>query len=174
MNNDSTVIRALAASLLLAFLSGASATAAVPAKRATFQVLQEHYAAIWRALSDDRLDGIEKEALAMEKATRKLMADFDAERAGVPEDETGIVREALPELAEASAKLARARGIAAARDAFHAVSKPMVRYRSAVSEPGTVVVYCPMAERGWIQGGGPVANPYYGKSMLRCGTVLPR
>ena len=38
---------------------------------------------------------------------------------------------------------------------------------------GYARAYCPMYERGapWIQKDGPVRNPYYGSTMLTCGTV---
>ncbi|WP_333600926.1 DUF3347 domain-containing protein [Flavobacterium sp.] len=33
------------------------------------------------------------------------------------------------------------------------------------------VVYCPMKEANWISSTNEVANPYYGKAMLSCGSV---
>lgn len=33
------------------------------------------------------------------------------------------------------------------------------------------VVYCPMKEASWISSINEVANPYYGKAMLTCGSI---
>lgn len=33
------------------------------------------------------------------------------------------------------------------------------------------IVYCPMKEASWITDINEVANPYYGKAMLKCGSI---
>jgi hypothetical protein len=43
-----------------------------------------------------------------------------------------------------------------------------------LTEPNTVVVYCAMAEKVWIQPKGEIGNPYYGQSMARCGEVVSK
>lgn len=70
------------------------------------------------------------------------------------------------------------------RNAFEHVSLQMESLLRGFGNPDDQplrVAYCPMAfdsqGAAWIQRDGPVANPYYGASMLRCGdfraTVLP-
>ena len=39
-----------------------------------------------------------------------------------------------------------------------------------ISSKGYRMAYCPMAKARWIQKDNKIANPYFGKSMLRCGT----
>lgn len=36
-------------------------------------------------------------------------------------------------------------------------------------QTSVAVAFCPMAPGRWLQTGAPLANPYYGASMLRCG-----
>jgi hypothetical protein len=40
--------------------------------------------------------------------------------------------------------------------------------------PGMKVAYCPMAKRSWIQKEDAIRNPYYGKSMLTCGSFTKK
>jgi len=42
---------------------------------------------------------------------------------------------------------------------------------SSLKTPQAVrIAYCPMARKPWLQQDGPLANPYYGKSMPGCGS----
>ncbi len=64
-----------------------------------------------------------------------------------------------------------ATGIKDARTAFGELSDAML----ALAGDGTGgkdvrVAYCPMAKKSWLQTGSEIANPYYGASMLRCGS----
>lgn len=54
------------------------------------------------------------------------------------------------------------------REAFKPLSESMAK---AELPGGMAVVYCPMAKAHWVQKNGEVANPFYGSSMLRCGTI---
>jgi hypothetical protein len=57
--------------------------------------------------------------------------------------------------------------ITKARTVFKALSDDIEPL--TVTEKNVTVMHCPMARASWVQPTGPVANPYYGKSMLRCG-----
>ncbi len=50
----------------------------------------------------------------------------------------------------------------------------LVRYREATgaAEGRPVVVYCPRVRKSWLQAKGAVTNPYYGSSVLPCGSVV--
>ena len=36
---------------------------------------------------------------------------------------------------------------------------------------GVRVAVCPMVQKPWLQKGDAIANPYYGKEMLTCGSL---
>ncbi len=57
------------------------------------------------------------------------------------------------------------------RAAYLAASVPALELARASKGGDTslVVAYCPMKPGRWLQQGGPLANPYYGAKMLRCG-----
>jgi hypothetical protein len=54
------------------------------------------------------------------------------------------------------------------RESFKSLSELITKAELA---NGLALAYCPMAKAHWIQKNGKVANPYYGSSMLRCGTI---
>lgn len=92
-----------------------------------------------------------------------------------PQGRDAAVSEQLRAPAE---QIATAAELESARSAFATLSQ---QFQSLVEHVGTnsnqalYLVHCPMAFGGrggdWIQSDQTVANPYYGKRMLRCGTV---
>jgi hypothetical protein len=40
-----------------------------------------------------------------------------------------------------------------------------------LSDKPVYVQYCPMADGSWLSDEKQIVNPYYGKSMLSCGSV---
>lgn len=81
-------------------------------------------------------------------------------------------------LTEAAGRIARAGDIAAARTAFLHVSQALIPLLKQTGTPELYLAHCPMAFRGkggdWLQSGKTISNPYYGKSMLRCGVIKER
>jgi Cu(I)/Ag(I) efflux system membrane fusion protein len=78
-----------------------------------------------------------------------------------------------PEVAKQADTLAQAKDLKAAREAFKPLSASLVKYL-ADNKAGKGVyheAYCPMAKASWLQTEKEVKNPYYGKSMLDCGTL---
>ena len=69
--------------------------------------------------------------------------------------------------------LASAKNIEDARKTFGDLSTVLVPIFQAEKIPGTMAYMCSMKDKPWVQRGDKIANPYYGKSMLTCGTVLP-
>ena len=60
------------------------------------------------------------------------------------------------------------------RAAYKGFSKPFLDIATAEYSPDQgdedwALMHCSMAKGSWIQTDGPVANPYYGSKMLRCG-----
>lgn len=74
-------------------------------------------------------------------------------------------------------QLANAANIGVARESFQALSKQLLSLTKSTGtdDRDVYVVHCPMAFGGkggtWLQKEKTVANPYYGSSMLRCGSV---
>ena len=69
-------------------------------------------------------------------------------------------------------KLMKIETIEEARLIFRDLSRPMVEWASSSRPVGIVVLYCPVANATWVQLHGPILNPFYGKALLSCGTVV--
>jgi hypothetical protein len=69
-----------------------------------------------------------------------------------------------------AAAAASARDLESMRAAFKPLSEAVAKERIPA---GYVVASCPMYRSGaaWVQKDGPVRNPYYGSSMLECGSI---
>lgn len=67
--------------------------------------------------------------------------------------------------------------IKAVRASFENLSNALISYLKEVDrkegEPSITACtfYCPMAKKLWLQADKEVGNPYYGKSMLKCGEL---
>ncbi len=151
--------------LLTLTLFALTAAAGGASSSEDFDALVKPYETIRLALVDDSTEGVAEEAEAIAAQAK----DLAAEKA-TPE----AVKTLLPEIAKAAGKLAEAPDLAAAREAFYALSQALVRYRSHVEGERPVVAYCPMAAKSWLQPDGEIGNPYYGQSMARCGEVVER
>src|SRR5438132_11046816 len=115
-----------------------------------------HYLTIQTELAKDSVKGVDEHANAIAKAVKG--------------DEMKMLS---PEVAKQAETLAAAKNIKQARDAFKPLSGSLVKYL-ADNKAGKGVyheAYCPMAKAGWLQTEKEVRNPYYGKSMLDCGTL---
>lgn len=111
------------------------------------------YFRIQASLSDDKTEGVTAEAKAIATAAKAMGEP------GVP-------------IAKAADALAHATDLGAARTAFSQLSDAVIAFsESTKAEAGEGVhaMYCPMANKQWMQKGEKVSNPYYGKSMLTCG-----
>jgi hypothetical protein len=116
--------------------------------------LVEPYLQVQVALSGDQFDGVARHGEAIEKAAAALGADAAAIVAGAK-------------------KLAAAKDIAAARTAFGEVSVALTEYAEKTKSgfgPDVRVAYCPMVNKPWLTKDKTIRNPYYGASMLTCGS----
>ena len=119
------------------------------------------------------------EAVRAGLAADDLAATQTAAAAIVTESKTPPAEPLTPEQQERQAsfvatvkKLAMADSLAAARDAFKLLSKRAIHY--AEGKEGYYVAHCPMVpkdEGNWVQITKSVSNPYFGKSMLTCGSI---
>jgi hypothetical protein len=132
------------------------------------------YEQIRQALVNDSLAGVAAPAASLRETVESLSANLSAARAGVPAAKLSEVESLLPEVIEAARALETAESLDAARDAFYALSKPLVRWRQAAEE-GPAVAFCPMAKRSWLQPGDQeIRNPYLGKDMSNCGRIVSK
>lgn len=148
----------------------AGATGASDDGSAAFHALLEPYEGARAALAKDRLGTAREHGSDLQRALDQL-AELTPESAGVSAEELPAVRALLPELETAAGELAMASDLEAARDAFYALTKPLVRWRQAAGE-GPKVAYCPMKKRSWLQPGDEIGNPYSGAEMSSCGEVV--
>ncbi|MEX1127318.1 MAG: hypothetical protein WEB50_02005 [Vicinamibacterales bacterium] len=112
----------------------------------------EHYEGVRVALSADKLADVAPHA--------KPLAAI-AEAAGGAEAKT-----------HADALVA-ATTIEDARTHFGELSTILVPKFQAESIPGVTAYVCSMVQKPWAQRGDKIENPYYGQSMLACGSPLP-
>jgi hypothetical protein len=137
-----------------------------------YKALTGHYEAIRQSLLNDSTEGVAEHAKSIRQAAEQLRLEFDAASASVPAERSAECLEILPEIQNAAAWLESTSTIDATREMFGELSKVMVRYRQMLTKTESVVVYCSMAEKVWIQPKGEIGNPYYGQSMARCGEIV--
>ena len=84
----------------------------------------------------------------------------------------------LDRLERSSSNAAAADDLAEARAAFYDLSQAVIELQGIVGNPmprSMYLAYCPMARdyegASWLQTSDRIANPYYGKAMLRCGEI---
>lgn len=134
----------------------------------------QDYDQIRQALVADSLQGVTAPAASLRTAAASLNANLTSARAGVPAAKLDEVKALLPDVIQAARELEAAETLEAARDAFYALSKPLVRWRQAAGE-GPAVVYCAMKKRSWLQPEDEgIGNPYYGEDMSTCGEIVSK
>lgn len=129
-------------------------------KDAQVTKLYQNYIAIKSALASDDADTTSKAATEFIKTASAI--DYKV----VSEGNLNILRK------DASA-ISEARTVAAQRETFFNLSDNMIALTKEfkLSEKPVYVQYCPMADGSWLSDEKQIANPYYGKSMLSCGSV---
>jgi hypothetical protein len=113
--------------------------------------------AIQVSLSHDKMDGV------------------SANATGIATDAASLGKSGEKIVAGAMA-LQKAKKIDEARTAFGQMSEALVAYLDAQKQKpgnGVRVAYCPMVRKPWLQKDGAIQNPYYGASMLTCGSFKP-
>ena len=152
------------ARLLLAFAVVAAPLAAFSAdeKKADHALMEpvksvlDHYLAIQKELTKDSIRGVDEHATAIAKAVKG--------------DDMKMLS---PDVAKQAEILAAAKDLKKAREAFKPLSASLVKYLAdnKAGKGAYHEAYCPMAKANWLQTEKEVRNPYYGKSMLDCGTL---
>jgi hypothetical protein len=75
---------------------------------------------------------------------------------------------------QAAEQLAAAKDIEEARTHFGELSTILVPVFQKEGIPGTHAFMCDMKNKPWMQRGEKIENPYYGKSMLTCGSAITK
>jgi hypothetical protein len=116
--------------------------------------LIDAYLQVQNALAADTIDGVAAHARAIEAAAIPLGKDGET-------------------VAGAAKKLQAAKEIADARTAFGELSDALIgsveKTRTAL-DPDVRIAFCPMVNKPWLQKAKEIRNPYYGASMLSCGS----
>jgi membrane fusion protein, copper/silver efflux system len=127
--------------------------------------LYQAYFAIAATLADDQAVPADQAAALQDLADRLAVAD----------DLSGSAQSLIAVIAEHSPQL-HAGTIAEARVPFKPISKSILQLaaqaRGAEAEASFIHFYCSMVPGGegdWMQPSEPLANPYWGSTMLRCG-----
>jgi hypothetical protein len=112
------------------------------------------YLKIQEALSDDKMDGVKANAGNVATAAAAL---------GAP----------AMKIDTAAVQLSNAVEIEDAREKFGTLSDAIDTYMTGLklkAPEGVKVAVCPMVHKPWLTASATIDNPYYGKSMLSCGS----
>ncbi len=164
-------IKIVSTSLMLLLVGGMVSVAGADEANA-FREISEHYEAIRLSLVKDTMTDVAMHAKGIEVRMNDLAREFDARDAGVPTDKSAECEALLPEIATVAARLAGSEDLGQAREALFELSKPMGRYRKLAGIEGSMVVFCSMAKKAWIQPHGEIGNPYLGQGMSTCGEII--
>jgi hypothetical protein len=137
-----------------------------------YQDIWDHYEAIRLALLEDSLEDAARRATAIEGIANELLDDLSTAEAGVDETAAGELAPALRDIEIRASELARSSDLASAREGFFALTQQIARQRKLAGPTETVIAYCPMAQKAWIQPAGEIGNPYMGQKMPKCGEVV--
>ena len=127
---------------------------------ASISKLYQNYLNIKTALATDSSDDASKAADTFIKSAS--MVDYKV----LSEGNLDVLR-------KDASKIAESRSIETQRESFNGLSKNMIAIAKnfKLSENSVFVQYCPMADASWLSSEKAIKNPYYGKSMLTCGSV---
>lgn len=157
---------AIAVGMLVVGAAGAAS------EEETFDQLLGDYEAIRVALLHDTMEDVEAHSKALghhAAAHMKHLASHEGHPTG---EHSAEMAAALQAIADAAATLAQATDLLKARPALFELTKPMVQMRNLAGDESTLVAYCPMAKKAWVQTSGDLGNPYQGQEMPTCGEVV--
>jgi len=154
-------------------LTGGLLVTQATAATGPFTELLGVYHEVRSALVQDNLTRASEHAREIEKRAAELGKDAGLADEAVPDGSTQEWLGLVEEIAAAAAQLGSAEELETAREAFFALSKPMGRYRKLVADGSTIVAFCPMEKKAWLQPDGEFENPYLGQEMPTCGQRIP-
>ena len=141
----------LVAAVMVAVAAGVHAAADV-------KPVVEAYLQVQAALASDTFDGVKPAAAAVAAQAEKMGPSGAS-------------------IAQAAKAVQTAGDMKAARAAFGDLSDAVIAAAKAEGWKGlddVKIAYCPMAKESWLQKEEKIRNPYYGSSMLSCGSFQER
>lgn len=115
----------------------------------------------------------EQAAAPLTAAHQTFLSQYEAVRAALASDDLEAAKKAASSLTGETAKaIAGADSLKSAREAFKSLSKDALKI--AKGQPGYFHAHCPMVpgrQGDWVQTNKTINNPYFGKSMLKCGEI---
>lgn len=127
---------------------------------ASISKLYQNYLNIKTALATDNSDEASKAADVFLKSAS--MVDYKV----LSEGNLDVLR-------NDATKIAESRSIATQRASFDKLSQNMIWLadKFKLAEQSVFIQYCPMAKASWLSAEKEIKNPFYGSSMLSCGSV---
>ena len=127
---------------------------------ASISKLYQNYLSIKTALAADNGDGASKAANIFVKSAS--MVDYKV----LSEGNLDVLRKDASQIAES-------RSIEKQRESFNGLSDNMIALaqKFKLADDSVYVQFCPMADASWLSAEKEIRNPYYGASMLKCGSV---
>ncbi|MCY0978486.1 DUF3347 domain-containing protein [Chryseobacterium wangxinyae] len=114
-----------------------------------------------------------KSALASDDVKKTSMAAGEFLKTSKTVNAKMIAEKNLISLKTDATTIAQGKKIETQRKAFYNLSDIMIGLakENKLSDKTIFVQYCPMAKGSWLSSEKQIVNPYYGKSMLDCGSV---
>jgi hypothetical protein len=114
-----------------------------------------------------------KDALASDNADKTSQAATEFIKTASAIDYKVLSEGNVSTLKKDATVISNAKDIAAQRETFFNLSDNMIALAKQfkVSANSVFVQYCPMADGNWLSNEKKIINPYYGSSMLSCGSV---
>ena len=127
---------------------------------ASISKLYQNYLSIKTALAADNGDDASKAANIFVKSAS--LVDYKVLSEGN-----------LDALRKDASQIAESRSIEKQRESFNGLSDNMIALaqKFKLSNDSVFVQFCPMADASWLSAEKEIKNPYYGASMLKCGSV---
>ena len=114
-----------------------------------------------------------KDALASDNADKTSQAATEFIKTASAIDYKVLSEGNVSTLKKDATVISNAKDITAQRETFFNLSDNMIALAKQfkISANPVFVQYCPMADGSWLSNEKKIINPYYGSSMLSCGSV---
>jgi Cu(I)/Ag(I) efflux system membrane fusion protein len=131
----------------------------------------ENYYDVAAELANDSMKGVD-EGLEMIINNAIKLKDIKLD---ISEGLHGRLKEIAGNISDSATEM-KGVGIETARNSFKGLSQSIINYLKELNgklkgDGKTYVYYCPMVDATWLQKNEGTRNPYYGSSMLKCGSV---
>ncbi len=154
---------------VLACAPSAAALAGTQAFDAQMKPVAKSYLVIQAALASDSMEGVKAAATDLAEAAKNpILLDPKTVSGEHAKHYVGLAGK----IVAAAEAVAKAEDIAAAREAFKILSRPLAMWAGMSKPEGIYVIFCSMAKGSWLQSEAAIRNPYYGAKMLACGEVI--